>query len=896
MHADNREANPTADLTKHASIYIDHAPFEHSEAIRKHSFETLYSLIKYDVNKSTENTRYWVKLPPVSSLLNHSAYRYLDFAVFERIILYQPNGEKMEEIGRLGGLYKSHTQQLSPHFTLFPIAKLNHKKEIYAQLSTGYKTNDKINAIKITAYTNDAIQLLYPQSSHANTKGLIQAGLIFYLMILAIGALLLSISTANLKYLTLAGMCLTFIVFFTRNLEPYYSTPIIWGHWDESVIKWENLCRVGMSISFVLFILVNFKLGPYKRWIYLSTALVAMMGIALGIYSSSFVGPFVHVSTSLDRLLSLEICLSITNSCLILYLVWRYNDGLFGKPFVYATLLLLIASYASLKLHSTWLGNLDSIFSSKMYATYAIIMYLTGLSYLSVKYFARREKQILLTAQENDHLQKINQAKSKLFADISHEFRTPLTIIQGLTEEVPIDPKQKDTIKRNSINLLRLVDELRDLSLLESSQIKLNYTQGDFVSYIEYLVESLHSLAEQKNIRLSIQADSDSLYMDYDENRIRQIITNLITNAIHFTPEYGDVSVMITASERTCICSVSDNGVGISEADRGKIFQRYYSNHTHATGSYTGTGIGLSLVEDLISLMDGKINVISALGEGSKFVITLPIRNEAAISEQSYHKGNHLTDTIDQVTLQYSPTDLVILIVEDNPDISQYIEDCLSDQYKILKAAHGRSGYKLAIQYIPDIIISDLMMPVMDGMELVKQIRSDQKTSHIPVIMLTAKAAQEDRESALSCGADTYLTKPFSKNELRIRINNIIQRTQLLQAKYGDGSIVPRRDSPEWLSQLHDMIRSELHEELNTDYICKKLYMSRSQLHRKLKAITGQSISAYIKKIRMQKANQLLTSTDQSIVQIAHSIGYKNAGHFATDYKKQFGKSPSEIR
>jgi len=896
LQAFSQKDTTELNLEEHTSIYIDYAPFQFPDKIISKLFEPLKVKPNNSESNKISNSRYWINLAPLSDFLDITRFKYVSFGPFERVIIYQSDGIEVEEVGRLGGLYKSHSTARSPHFTLFPIDSLDSNKEIYVQLSTGYKTNYPIQSINVQAYTNDAIQQKYYHNSHASTKGLIQTGLIFYLLLLTFGTVLLSFSSHNVKYLSFAGLCIALIIFYSRNLEVYYSGPVLWGHWDEAVIKWENMCRSGISISFVIFILVNFKLGPFKKYIYVSTAIISLLSIAIGIYSSSVIGPFSHSTNALDIFFLIEIFLSISNSVLLLYLVWRYNDGLFGKPFVYATLLFLISAYASIWLHTTWLGNLDSIFSSKMYSTYVVIIYLAVLSYLMVKYFTQRETHIQLAAQKNQQLRTINEAKSKLFADISHEFRTPLTIIQGLTEEVPMDLKRKDTINRSSQDLLRLVDELRDLSMLESSHLSLDYKQADFISYIEYLSESFHSLAEQKNINLTFQANQEELVMDYDEKRIRQIITNLISNAIHFTQENGSVDINITTSEDQCILSIKDNGAGISKSDQTKIFERYYSNHENATGSYTGTGIGLSLVEELVALMKGKIIIKSKLSVGSEFILTLPVHRKAPLSEQLYNKGDHITDAVPQAHVQYNTTDQLILIVEDNADISEYIKNCLSDHYKILIAAHGKSGFEYAATHIPDIIISDLMMPVMDGIELMKALKADHKTNHIPVIMLTAKSAQEDRELALSCGADSYLTKPFSKNELRIRIDNIMQRTKLLQEKYGDGSIVLRKDIPEWLTKLNELIQSELQEELNVELICKKIFMSRSQLHRKLKAITGQSISAYIKNMRMQKANQLLQGTTQSIIQIAHTIGYRNAGHFATDYKKIFGMSPSEMR
>ena len=896
LYAFSQDQSIEIKLDSHASIHVDLAPFLHPTDIISQLFSPLRDNTHFRSRDQHINSRYWLRLSPLLNKMDISRYKYISFGPFDRTIIYQLDGSSLKEVGRLGVLYKSQSADRSPHFTLFPLDNLDTSKETFVQLSTGYKNNLDIKSIDVRAYTHDAIQQKYNLNGHASTKGLVQTGLIFYLILLIFGTVLLSLSNQNMKYLSFAGLCIALMIFYSRNLEPYYSIPILWGHWDEAVIKWENLCRSGISISFIIFILVNFKLGLYKKYLCISTAIISILSIALGIYSALIIGPFSHGSAIYDALFLIEICLSIGNSVLLLYLVWRYNDGLFGKPFVYATLLFLISAYASIWLHTTWLGNLDSIFSSKMYSTYAVIIYLGVLSYLMVKYLTQRETHIELTMQKNQQLHKINEAKSKLFADITHEFRTPLTIIQGLAQEISLEPARKLTIMRSSENLLQLVDDLRDISLLETNHLSIQYIQSDIVSYIQYLTESFQSLAAQKNIDITFTTNQDSLLMDFDDNRIRQIATNLISNAIHFTPKNGCIEVQMVASESSVSWSVKDNGVGIASSEKSKIYTRYYSNHEHATGTYTSTGIGLSIVNELVTLMNGEIRLESEVGLGSEFIIRLPVLRDAPLVKLKTSDGDQQSDVIGIKPKHYSSNDKLILIVEDNPDIADYIDDCLSDQYKILKAAHGEAAYSLAETHMPDIIISDVMMPIMDGIDLMKKLKSNQKTNHIPVIMLTAKSSQKDRELALSSGANSYLTKPFSRNELQIRIDNMFNRNALLRDKYGHGLAMQRRDIPQWLTQLENMINTDMHEELSVDHICKMLYMSRSQLHRKIKAETGQSTSAYIKQVRMKKANQLLQNTNQTIVQIAHTVGYKNAGHFSTDYKKLFGTSPSEIR
>ena len=510
--------------------------------------------------------------------------------------------------------------------------------------------------------------------------------------------------------------------------------------------------------------------------------------------------------------------------------------------------------------------------------------------------------------------------KSKFFANITHEFRTPLTVILGMTSSIKSDvqkvhleeaEKPLEMIQRNGENLLQLVNQMLDLAKLESGNMELHLEQGDVIPFVKYLGESFQSLAEQKGINLTVYAEIDQLVMDFDGEKLSVIISNLLSNAVKFTPRGGKIiahlNKAVNKNNEILLIKINDTGVGIPETELPNIFNRFYQVDSSSTRQGEGTGIGLSLCKELVELMNGTIAVKSSPGEGSEFTIEIPVTRTAGITKDVISKlkpsfASSESDIEFQAIVNVDSNLPLVLLIEDNMDLVHYLKICLEGKYQILHAANGIAGIEVACEKIPDLIISDVMMPGKDGLEVCSILKADIRTDHIPIILLTAKITQADRLAGLSHGADAYLVKPFVKAELFTRIDQLLlQRTKMINKLQNDSlsHFLKRRvENPEDIF-LQKVIKS-IHQEISSSSfgsanLARKLLLSESQLYRKLKTITGKSTALFIRSVRLQKARELIQTTDETISEISYEVGFNDPSWFSRVFKEEFGFAPSDI-
>lgn len=523
-----------------------------------------------------------------------------------------------------------------------------------------------------------------------------------------------------------------------------------------------------------------------------------------------------------------------------------------------------------------------------------------------------------LERKEASRLKELNTLKSRLYANITHEFRTPLTVIKGMTDDLIENMSEKEQnrfanklkmIERNSNKLLHLVKQMLDMTKIESGKMKLDLIQNDVISYLQYVLESFQSMADVKNIKLVFYHETDKVLMDYDEDKIFIITSNLLSNAIKFTPRGGKVIFHVkkeTTSEKNYLkIKVQDSGIGIDAQHLPHIFDRFYQVDNSTTRKGEGTGIGLALTKELVELMKGRISVRSIPDESTEFSVLLPITNHARLQKPKPVKtqsNNEENETVEFVTNTGNGNLPLLLIVEDNPDVAKYIISCLAGKYRVKWSPDGKHGIETAINSIPDIIISDVMMPEKDGFEVCEILKTDERTSHIPIILLTAKATETDRIEGLSHGADAYLIKPFNKKELFVRLEQLIKIRRALQEKYSRVEIsLAQKAKPtgeeRFLKKAVEIIKKNLDEPgLNAFMLAENLNMSESQLYRKLKALGGKSTALFIRGIRLSAAKGMLKTTTFNISEIAYQCGFNDPAWFSKAFKEEFGVSPSGYR
>ena len=531
-------------------------------------------------------------------------------------------------------------------------------------------------------------------------------------------------------------------------------------------------------------------------------------------------------------------------------------------------------------------------------------------------------QRIRIEKREALRLKEWDDAKTEFYTNITHEFRTPLTVILGMADLIRHEPKrwlQKGTanIENSGKILLGLVNKMLELSKIESGTIQIKKIQGDIVLYIRYLIDFFQSLADRKNIKLNYFPEQDHFMMDYDPDKLLQIISNLVSNAIKYNLRGGKVEVTSFLKNdrgQRFIISVKDYGIGIDKKYLPHIFDRFYriesdNNHTEGT---SGTGLGLALTLELVKLMKGTIKVESTPGKGTEFEVSLPVTNRAPI--MSYEDISEITKSIsssipicdekaplpNEIPAKDKPH---LLIVEDSEDVAEYLRAILNSGYRIQLARNGKDGWEKARSLVPDIIISDIIMPEMDGIELLDKLKNDICTSHIPVIILTAKADVESRLAGLERGADAYIAKPFNKDELVIQMSRLIKQRKILQERYSDpdsvtdGKSINFKIDDSFMNKIHDFMLDNLYDEkFNLKGLCAVMGMSRTQLYRKFKTLTNKTIFEYLFSLRLHKAKDLFLTTNSNVSEVAYLTGFKNLSHFSRVFTEEFGVNPSKIR
>ncbi|MCB9298786.1 MAG: response regulator [Lewinellaceae bacterium] len=536
---------------------------------------------------------------------------------------------------------------------------------------------------------------------------------------------------------------------------------------------------------------------------------------------------------------------------------------------------------------------------------------------------------------ENTRIRELDAFKSRFYTNITHQFRTPLTIILGMADQIQAHPsawltKGPEMIRRSGRRLLQLVDQILTLSRLESGQLPARFVQDDVIRYIKYIVESFHSSVEQKKIRLQFISGLEELVIDYEPDKLMDILSNLISNAIKFTHRGGEVTVEVGSGKwkvgrrkadvgsrkaEALIISVTDNGPGISKEALPHIFERFYSLPP-APSKGGGAGIGLALARELVCFLKGEITVESEPGKGATFTVTLPVTRNAPVGHD-YGRPD-----IREAVSAYIPVPEValpekektaksekytVLVVEDNRDVVEYIRSVLNSRFHLVAEYDGRKGLAQARTLIPGLVISDIMMPGMDGLEMCRQLKTDRRTSHIPVILLTAKADMASRIEGLRTGADAYLAKPFEQAELLATIDNLILLRKQLQERYRDLSFLfqPRHALPDedihpedqFMRELHTLIEANLSDpDFHINQLCEKIGMSRAFFYKKFKALSSQSIADFIRRVRLHKARQLLETTGLNVSQVAIDVGFKNLSTFSRNFTREFGVNPREIK
>ena len=511
--------------------------------------------------------------------------------------------------------------------------------------------------------------------------------------------------------------------------------------------------------------------------------------------------------------------------------------------------------------------------------------------------------------------EEANKAKLQFFTNISHELRTPLTLIADpvnyIIHDDNLNSQQRSMlqiVQRNVLVLTQLVSEILDFRKVQNGKMELRLSDFNLAESMKQWIMLFSASAQKKHITISMDAP-DTVMLRADQDKIERICYNLLSNALKYTSEGGEISLMAKEEGGRVMISVADNGCGISSDELPYIFDRFYQ----AKNAGRGTGIGLAIVKAFTELHHGEVSATSIEGKGSTFTIHIPVRQKGEVTNQSTEKIEQLVEPssaeevpnqarhIDELIQPYQTDKPEVLIIDDNIDIRTYLRSVLSEKYNVSEAADGKVGLELARKIVPDIVLSDIMMPVMDGLAFCQQLKTDKAISHIPVILLTARSLDEQRAEGYEHGADAYLSKPFSLRLLFSRIDNLIQSRKKLSKLFSNSD---ENDAFEKLSnetdktfavQLRKIIQDNLSDnEFNVERIGDEIGLSRVQLYRKVKALTGYSPVEMLRKARLTRARHLLQTTERTVSEVAYAVGFSTPSYFSKCYKDEFGESPKK--
>ena len=511
--------------------------------------------------------------------------------------------------------------------------------------------------------------------------------------------------------------------------------------------------------------------------------------------------------------------------------------------------------------------------------------------------------------------EEANKAKLQFFTNISHELRTPLTLIADpvnyIIHDDNLNSQQRSMlqiVQRNVLVLTQLVSEILDFRKVQNGKMELRLSDFNLAESMKQWIMLFSASAQKKHIAISMNAP-DTVMLRADQDKIERICYNLLSNALKYTSEGGEISLMAKEEGGRVMISVADNGCGISSDELPYIFDRFYQ----AKNAGRGTGIGLAIVKAFTELHHGEVSATSVEGKGSTFTIHIPVRQKGEVTNQPTEKIEQLVEPssaeevpnqarhIDELIQPYQTDKPEVLIIDDNIDIRTYLRSVLSEKYNVSEAADGKAGLELARKIVPDIVLSDIMMPVMDGLAFCQQLKTDKAISHIPVILLTARSLDEQRAEGYEHGADAYLSKPFSLRLLLSRIDNLIESRKKLNQTWSKGveddeiGNISNEIDKSFLKQLRKIIQENLaNSDLSVEQIGDEIGLSRVQLYRKVKALTGYSPVEIVRKARLTRARHLLQTTERTVSEVAYAVGFSTPSYFSKCYKDEFGENPKK--
>lgn len=876
---------------------------------------TSFVPIADDQEPPLAKTYYWLRVNVSNAKKNVNASEWVmsfDIALTD-IDVYLRRSDGEVETFKAGFFTPNHKKSFAPT-TKANLIKLSiDQGEEVELLIKVYST--RLSLLPVFDISIADVDTFYGDLSHDKQLNLLYIGFVLMMLTFNIFMYFFRHDKANIYYSLYLLIVVIFIAYNTGNLADWIQD-VVTPDRPEYMYFFKLICYLGFVsyLKFIRYFLDLKKVNPFWDTIFKIMSWLAIPWI-LGDIALMFISDFSPNVSDFATVSYAFIFIGITTLMLIPLSKTRAVKNqyvLWGIIVMNSTIVLTLLLRLQGIDFSTLPFKVGSIIEIILFSL-ALVYRQQRVELDQQKIEHELERNILLQNQEKaeaKRLKEFNEFKSKLYANMTHEFRTPLTVIMGMADKIKHDDRTKEMIKRSGTTMLTLINQLLDLSKAEANQLTINKARGDLVQYTQYLIESISSAAHEKNITMNFSSAPDSLVMDFDPSLVQHIVHNLLSNAIKFTPIGGEIKINLSLKGGAAWAKleIEDNGVGISDEEMPYIFDRFYQSPRNSVSS-GGTGIGLALVKEIVDLLKGNISVNSD-ENGSRFVVMLPTElidnpasQELTLDKAEIYKAQ---STIEDSDIRMNEERPIVLIVEDNKDVMIYIQSCFDEGYEVISAMDGEKGLALAKLYVPDIILTDLMMPIMDGVTLVNHLKNQSSTNHIPVIMITAKTGHRDRLSALEYGVEAYLTKPFDGEELIIRVNALLKQRKELHKYYvqslsGDSnSQVLDQSNPldPFVQEIRELVMNNLsNESFTTEEIQNQTGLSRTQLYRKLKSLTDMSGLQFINHTRLEEAQRLLKNEDSmSIAEISYKVGFSDPNYFSRKFSNFYGLTPKEFR
>ncbi len=845
---------------------------------------------------------FWIKFTINSKLKNDYIYIvqvsnwYIDVAD-----LYVRNEIGQVNLLKEGDLEIFSKKTIKSKYPSFSIKiKSNSSQTFYLKIKNSQYNNFKINLVE---------NLHYLQYKEFGDSRELILGLILMRFAFHISLLFYMFYDKNFRAYSYWGILLCFVYYFSGGYASFVfsSSPYL-----SNLAFYFTLSFVPGVMSFYIYSVFEIKKYlPKIKWLFIAFGAIGALNLALNMF-------FHHAYLSHVFIGFMAFFVTFQ----LLFSTWFYFK--IHKPsFWYISpLIVYLPAFSAFYLRNAGFYNFTANFNIVQFTfflDFISIPFITGVLLKKSKIEnLKLEDSYFKGKIETEKLQELDTLKTTFFTNISHEFRTPLTLLVApladLSKKFP-NEWGISVMQKNVTRLQNLINQFLDLSKLEAGKLEVKIQKGDMAIFMKQLIASFESLAQSKQIIFQFNQNLKQKDAFFDAEKTETIINNLLSNAFKFTPQKGRVLVDVVYENDFVKMTVQDFGIGIKPEMLPFIFDRFYqansdSLHDGTHQNYEGTGIGLALVKELVGVLKGQISVKSELKKGTEFQITLPIDKETWKDKKIIEEAILIKNTNDFSSDIHTKSHFIeenndaplLLLVEDNADIRTLIKRIFSKNYQIIEAENGQIGLEKAFEIIPDIVITDLMMPVLDGMGFCKNLKSDVRTSHIPVVMLTAKATIEDRLESLELGADDYLTKPFETEELKARVRNLVTQRENLRQKYSQLSTenapqqakIPSMDE-KFLIKAKEIIEKNMSDSgFDLEQFCEAMSMSRATMHRKLKAISDQTTSEFIRNLRLQKAANLLKQKAGTVSEIGYQVGFENLPYFSKTFQEYFGVSPSD--